>query len=148
MECQLIWARWIKINRVYFLWNNMWLCLHDNGNVLERANYEFAKGDIYPVLNSQNKTLIINIQWTTPWLMKPIFPNTNSFTVSLKLSVRKLTKILIFIYKYKYIRHSSNLLVVYKATQILRKTNKLNSVKFSVIISLLYVISLAEQLVY
>lgn len=148
MECQLIWARWIKINRVYFLCNNMWLCLHDNGNVLERANYEFAKGDIYPVLNSQYKTLIINIQWTTPWLMKPIFPNTNSFTVSLKLSVRKLTKILIFIYKYKYIRHSSNLLVVYKATQILRKTNKLNSVKFSVIISLLYVISLAEQLVY
>lgn len=148
MECQLIWARWIKINRVYFLWNNMWLCLHDNSNVLERANYEFAKGDIYPVLNSQNKTLIINIQWTTPWLMKPIFPNTNSFTVSLKLSVHKLTKILIFIYKYKYIRHSSNLLVVYKVTQILRKTNKLNSVKFSIIISLLYVISLTEQLAY
>lgn len=148
MECQLIWARWIKINRVYFLWNNMWLCLHDNSNVLERANYEFAKGDIYPVLNSQNKTLIINIQWTTPWLMKPIFPNTNSVTVSLKLSVHKLTKILIFIYKYKYIRHSSNLLVVYKVTQILRKTNKLNSVKFSIIISLLYVISLTEQLAY
>lgn len=148
MECQLIWARWIKINRVYFLWNNMWLCLHDNSNVLERANYEFAKGDIYPVLNSQNKTLIINIQWATPWLMKPIFPNTNSFTVSLKLSVHKLTKILIFIYKYKYIRHSSNLLVVYKVTQILRKTNKLNSVKFSIIISLLYVISLTEQLAY
>lgn len=148
MECQLIWARWIKINRVYFLWNNMWLCLHDNSNVLERANYEFAKGDICPVLNSQNKTLIINIQWTTPWLMKPIFPNTNSFTVSLKLSVHKLTKILIFIYKYKYIRHSSNLLVVYKVTQILRKTNKLNSVKFSIIISLLYVISLTEQLAY
>ena len=148
MECQLIWARRIKINRVYFLWNDMGLCLHDNGNVLERENYEFAKGDIYPVLNSQSKTLIINIQWTTPWLMKPIFPNTNAFTVSLKLSVCKLTKILIFIYKYIYNWHSSNLLVVYKVTQILRKTDKLNSVKFSVIISLLYVISLTEQLVY
>ena len=80
--------------------------------------------------------------------MKPIFPNTNAFTVSLKLSAFKLTKILIFRYKYIYNRHSSNLLVVYKVTQILRKTDKLNSVKFSVIISLLYVISLTEQLVY
>lgn len=28
MEPELIWTRWIYVNRMYFLWYNIWLCLH------------------------------------------------------------------------------------------------------------------------